>query len=174
MLESLNQEQLALCAQVRPGLDWKALHLDSHRAVGRVLQKLGIVRMDPESQLETGVSSVFLPHGIGHFLGLQVHDVAGFLKDESGETIPKPPGHPYLRCTRVLEADNVVTVEPGIYFIDMLLAGLRDGPHAGAVDWAKVESLRPCGGIRIEDNVRASSGGEAENLTRDAFRALAG
>lgn len=174
MLESLNQEQLALCAQVRPGLDWKALHLDSHRAVGRVLQKLGIVRMDPESQLETGVSSVFLPHGIGHFLGLQVHDVAGFLKDESGETIPKPPGHPYLRCTRVLEADNVVTVEPGIYFIDMLLAGLRDGPHAGAVDWAKVESLRPCGGIRIEDNVRATAGGEAENLTRDAFRALAG
>ncbi len=172
LLEAMAREQQAMCARVKPGLDWRDFHLDAHRAMGRVLKELDVVRMEPDSQLESGVSSVFFPHGIGHFLGLQVHDVAGFLKDESGETIPKPTGHPYLRCTRKLESGNVVTVEPGIYFIDMLLDGLRKGPHANAVNWPKVEHLHRFGGVRIEDNV-AVTDTDPENLTRDAFRALA-
>jgi Xaa-Pro dipeptidase len=172
LLEAVAHEQQGLCAKVRPGLDWRDLQLDAHRAMGRVLQQLDIVRMDPQDQLDSGVSSVFLPHGIGHFIGLQVHDVGGFLKDESGETIPKPPGHPYLRCTRTLEPGNVVTVEPGIYFIDMLLDGLRRGLHADRVNWAKIEHLHKFGGVRIEDNV-AVTDSAPENLTRDAFKSLA-
>ncbi len=173
LLELTNREQLALCARVRAGVDWRQLHLDTHVAVGRVLRQLDVVRLEPEAQVEAGITRVFFPHGLGHFIGLQVHDVAGFLKDESGETLPKPEGHPYLRCTRTLEAGNVITVEPGIYFIDMLLAGLRQGPHAGAVNWAKVEHLHGFGGVRIEDDVVVTEG-DPENLTRDAFRALAG
>ncbi len=172
LLEGVSREQHALCAHVRPGTDWKALHVDTHRAMARVLKDTGIVRMEPESQLETGVSSVFFPHGLGHFIGLQVHDVGGFLADESGATIAKPDGHPYLRCTRVLEAGNAITVEPGVYFIDMLLAKLKDGPHAKAIDWEKVAHLKRFGGVRIEDDVVVTDG-EPENLTRDAFRALA-
>lgn len=172
LLEGVSREQHALAARVRPGTDWKSLHVDTHRGMARVLKDTGIVRMDPESQLETGVSSTFFPHGLGHFIGLQVHDVGGFLKDESGATIPKPEGHPYLRCTRVLEAGNVITVEPGIYFIEMLLAKLREGPHAKAVDWDKVAHLKRFGGVRIEDDVVVTDG-DPENLTRDAFRALA-
>ena len=68
-----------------------------------------------------GLSSVFLPHGLGHLLGLQVHDVGGFLQSPEGGEIPRPEGHPYLRLTRVLEEDFVVTMEPGLYFIDQLL-----------------------------------------------------
>jgi Xaa-Pro dipeptidase len=172
LLESVVHAQIALCANVRPGLDWRAFQDETHLAMARILRDLDVVRMEPASQVETGVSSAFFPHGVGHFIGLQVHDVGGFLKDESGATIPKPEKHPFLRCTRTLEADNVVTVEPGLYFIDMLLADLRAGPHAGAVNWAKVDHLRGFGGVRIEDNVRATDG-EPENLTRDAFRALA-
>ena len=172
LLEGVSREQKALCAKVKPGLDWRALQDDTHLAMARVLQELGIVRMAPHEQLDSGVSSAFYPHGVGHFIGLQVHDVAGFLQDESGATIAKPARHPYLRVTRTLEAGNVVTVEPGIYFIDLLLAPLHAGPHAGVVDWDKVDHLRRFGGVRIEDDVVCTEG-DPENLTREAFRALA-
>ena len=76
-----------------------------------------------------------------------------------------------LRLTRTVEADWVVTVEPGLYFIPMLLEELRASPTGAVFDWAAIEALVPFGGIRIEDNVRAVDGG-IENLTRDAFAAL--
>lgn len=172
LLDGVNRAQMALADAARPGRDFRDLHLEAHRRLAGVLAELGIVRMSPESIVETRLSSAFFPHGLGHFLGLQVHDVGGFLADESGATIPKPAGHPYLRCTRTLEPGNVVTIEPGIYFIDLLLAEVRSGPHAAAVDWAKVEHLARFGGVRIEDDVHVTDGAP-ENLTRDAFRALA-
>lgn len=172
LLDGVNRVQMALADATRPGRDFRELHLNAHLGLSGVLADLGIVRMRPESIVETGLSSAFFPHGLGHFLGLQVHDVAGFLADESGATIPKPEGHPYLRCTRTLEAGNVITIEPGIYFIDMLLAEVRRGPHAGAVDWTLVEHLARFGGVRIEDNVHVTDG-KPENLTRDAFKSLA-
>ena len=135
-----------------------------------VLAEQDIVRMSAEAMVAAGVSSVFFPHGLGHPIGLQVHDVAGFHANEAGDTIPRPPGHPYLRMTRTLEEDFVVTIEPGLYFIPMLLEQLRAGPHATHVNWSKVEHLTKFGGIRIEHEVRATRG-EPENLTRDAFAA---
>ena len=108
---------------------------------------------------------------IGHLLGIQVHDVAGFMENEGGATIDPPSGHPFLRLTRVLEEDMVLTVEPGLYIIDMLLSDLRGSPAETFVDWDAVEALRPFGGIRIEDNVRVLADG-CENLTRDAFADL--
>jgi Xaa-Pro dipeptidase len=172
LLDGVNRAQMALADATRPGRDFRDLHLEAHRLLAGVLADCGIVRMAPESIVETRLSSAFFPHGLGHFLGLQVHDVGGFLADESGATIPKPEGHPYLRCTRRLEAGNVITIEPGIYFIDLLLAEVRSGPHAGSVDWAKVEHLARFGGVRIEDDVHVTDAAP-ENLTRDAFRSLA-
>jgi Xaa-Pro dipeptidase len=168
MIEALDAAQQRLCAQVRPGFDYRQLHLDAHVAMAGILRDFGVLRLSPESALETGVSSAFFPHGIGHGIGLQVHDVAGFAASDAGGTIPKPPGHPYLRLTRTLEPGMVVTIEPGIYFIDLLLDQLRAGPHAGEVDWARVDAFRPYGGIRIEDDV-ACTDGEAVNLTREGF-----
>jgi Xaa-Pro dipeptidase len=122
----------------------------------------------PDTLLATGVTSAFLPHGLGHLLGLQVHDVGGHLADASGTRIDPPSGHPFLRLTRVLEEDMVVTIEPGLYFIDMLLENLRGTPAEHHVNWRTVDALRHCGGIRIEDDVRVRPDG-AENLSRDAF-----
>ena len=170
MIDAVDAAQQRMCAQVRAGVDYRQLHLDAHLALAAILREFGVIRMSPEAALESGVSSAFFPHGVGHGIGLQVHDVAGFAASDAGGTIPKPDGHPYLRLTRTLEPGMVVTIEPGLYFIDMLLETLRQGPHAGEVDWARVDAFRPFGGIRIEDDV-ACTDAEPLNLTRDAFAA---
>jgi len=94
--------------------------------------------------------------------------VGGFMADVAGNTIDPPSGHPFLRLTRVLEEDMVLTIEPGLYVIDMLLEQLRGTPAESHVNWKTVDWLRPFGGIRIEDDVRVLVNGR-ENLTRDAF-----
>jgi Xaa-Pro dipeptidase len=170
LVDAVDKEQLALCAQVKAGLDYRDLHLQCHLRLGGVLRSLGIVDMDPAGMLEKRVTSVFFPHGLGHPIGLQVHDVAGF-SDENGVLIPRPEGHPFLRMTRTLEPGMVVTIEPGLYFIPSLLVQLKARPEAKAVNWAKVEQLMPYGGVRIEDEVHCT-GAEPENLSRDAFAAL--
>jgi Xaa-Pro dipeptidase len=161
-----------MCAQVRAGFDYKQLHLDAHLALAGILQDFGVIKVSPQAALETGVSSAFFPHGIGHGIGLQVHDVAGFAATDAGGTIAKPEGHPYLRLTRVLEPGMVVTIEPGIYFIDMLLEKLKQDGHADSVDWARVDAFRPYGGIRIEDDVVCTDDAPL-NLTRDGFAEVA-
>lgn len=168
LVERMHGLQQELCSQVAPGADWRELHLNAHRLVAQLLNEHGVITMAPDDAVASGVSAAFLPHGLGHLLGLQVHDVGGFRPAADAEPIPRPPGHPALRLTRRLVPGMVVTVEPGLYFIDSLLARLRAGPHAGAVDWGMVERLRPCGGIRIEDNVVVTAAG-GENLTRAAF-----
>ena len=167
LVAAVEDEQLALCARVRAGTDYRDLHLECHLRLGGVLRTLGIVDMDPGDMLAAGVTSTFFPHGLGHPIGLQVHDVAGF-EDEDGQLIPRPEGHPYLRMTRTLGAGMVVTIEPGIYFIPTLLKKLRETKHAKQVDWDAVEHLLPFGGVRIEDDVHCTDSAP-ENLTRDAF-----
>lgn len=173
LIGAMEIEQLGLVDEVREGVDYRDIHLSAHRRIARVLRGAGIVKMDEAAMVEAGVTKPFFPHGIGHLLGLQVHDVGGFMASEAGGVADKPEGHRYLRLTRPLQAGMVVTIEPGLYFIPLLLAELRAGPHAAQVDWAAVERLSRYGGIRIEDDVACRAAGEApENLTRDAFSAL--
>ena len=146
--------------------------MSAHRILGDVLQQIGLTKLPGQSALELGVTSVFFPHGIGHLLGLQVHDVGGVMGDLQGHERKRPEGHPYLRLTRMLEPGVVVTIEPGIYFIDSLLSAAHADARRGHIDWSVVEALRPYGGIRIEDNV-ATTAAAPENLTRDAFAKLA-
>ncbi len=152
----------------RAGHDYRQIHLYAHLALSNVLRDFGILKISSEAAVANGVSSVFFPHGIGHGIGLQVHDVAGFAASDSGGTIAKPDGHPYLRLTRTLEPGMVVTNEPGIYFIDMLLEDLKAKGQGDAVDWNRVEAFRPYGGVRIEDDIVVTDG-DPINLTRDAF-----
>lgn len=171
LIDSMERAQQGFAAMVKPGQSYPKLHIHAHHVLAEVLREHGIVRMSAESAVQSGVTSAFFPHGLGHPIGLQVHDVAGFQVDESGGFIPRPEGHPYLRMTRVLEPGMVVTIEPGLYFIDMLLEELRGKTVAGDIDWNRVDAFRPYGGIRIEDDVVCTTG-EAENLTRNAFAAL--
>jgi Xaa-Pro dipeptidase len=169
LIGGMDELQQALCASVHAGVDWRDVHLSAHRLVGELLHEASIVHCDADEAVDRGITSVFLPHGIGHLLGLQVHDVGGFAASAEGGEIPKPSGHPYLRLTRVLEPGFVVTMEPGIYFIDQLLADARGDRRSDAINWPRVEGLRKFGGIRIEDNLAVTESG-CENLTREAFR----
>jgi Xaa-Pro dipeptidase len=172
LIELLDAAQLRLCGEIVAGRDYREVHLSAHRVVGDVMHEIGLTTVSGEAALERGVTSVFFPHGIGHLLGLQVHDVGGIMGDLNGSERKRPEGHPYLRLTRMLEPGVVVTVEPGIYFIDSLLAAAGGDTRRSLIDWAVVEELRPFGGIRIEDNV-ATTASTPENMTRAAFAQLA-
>ena len=168
LVDAVDAAQRKMGSAVRAGVDYKQLHVDAHLQLMAILKDFGMITVSPEAALATGVSAAFFPHGLGHPIGLQVHDVAGFAASDRGGRIERPAGHPYLRMTRVLEPGMVVTIEPGLYFIDMLLEEVKKNGHAGSVDWKRVEAFRPCGGIRIEDDVLCTHG-KPENLTRPAF-----
>jgi Xaa-Pro dipeptidase len=171
LLEGLDAAQQRLCQEVVAGRDFREIHLSAHRILGEQLQEIGLTKLPGQSALEQGVTSVFFPHGIGHLLGLQVHDVGGVMGDSQGGERKRPEGHPYLRLTRMLEPGVVVTIEPGIYFIDSLLSAAHADERRRHIDWPAVDALRPYGGIRIEDNVAATAK-TPENMTRDAFAKL--
>jgi len=124
-----------------------------------------VLRVGVDRAIERGLALPFLPHGLGHHLGLQVHDVGGQQVSPEGRHRSPSPLYPMLRTTRDLEAGHVVTVEPGLYFIPLLLSPHREGPDAGSFDWDVVDQLLPCGGIRVEDDVLVTEAGH-ENLTR--------
>ncbi len=168
LIDRMEVMQKEIVSEVVAGADYRELHLNTHRKLAAVLVDAELASGAADALLESGVTSAFFPHGLGHLLGLQVHDVGGFMENESGTIIDPPSGHPFLRLTRVLEENMVLTIEPGLYVIDMLLEKLRGTPAEGQVNWKTVDWLRPFGGIRIEDNVRVLINAQ-ENLTRDAF-----
>ena len=171
LIGRMDEMQQTLCAGLRAGVDWKDVQLRSHELIGAVLQEADIITCSATEAVASGVTSVFYPHGIGHLLGIEVHDVGGFMASPDGGDIPRPAGQPFLRLTRVLQPGFVVTVEPGLYFIDQLLDAARADARAGKINWPRVASLRKFGGIRIEDDVAITDSG-CVNLTRDAFRDL--
>ncbi len=171
LIDAMELMEQDIVSQVRVGVDYRELHIGTHRMLAGILVDGDLATGDPETLLETGVTSAFFPHGLGHLLGIQVHDVGGFMESESGTFIDPPSGHPFLRLTRVLEEDMVLTIEPGLYVIDMLLENLRGTPAEDHVNWSTVDWLRPFGGIRIEDDIRVLVN-DQENLTRDAFAQL--
>ena len=168
LVDAVNKVQLALCDEIVPGRDYRDVHLSAHRLLGDAMHEIGLTSIPGQAALETGVTGVFFPHGIGHLLGLQVHDVGGVMGDGTGSERERPEGHPYMRLTRMLEPGVVVTVEPGLYFIDSLLQRAHADSRRSHIDWSMVEELKPFGGIRIEDNV-ATTATAPENFTRRAF-----
>jgi len=168
LVARMDHLQLGLCALAKPGADWRDIHAAAVERITALLCEFGVLRCSADEALESGASRLFFPHGIGHLLGLEVHDVGGTMADDEGGTLPKPSRDPALRLTRKLEPGFVVTMEPGLYFIDALLEPARSGEHARRIDWQKVDALRPFGGVRIEDNLAVIADG-CDNLTRAAF-----
>ena len=171
LITQLEQAQQKLCRMVMPGVAYPDIHSAAHRLIAQILLEARIIHGSVEAAVATGLTGVFFPHGIGHLLGLQVHDIGGRQASSQGGTLQPPAGQPYLRLTRRLEVGVVVTIEPGIYFIDLLLKKARADDRGKSICWDVVDALRPFGGARIEDNV-VTCLTEPENLTRDAFAAL--
>jgi Xaa-Pro dipeptidase len=164
----MHELQQTLCSKAVVGVDFVELNELAHRDLARLLREHELIRCDAEHAYESGITRTFLPHGLGHLLGLQVHDAGGHLQGPDGSMRRPPAEHPMLRLTRTLEDGFVVTIEPGLYFIPSLLGKLRD--HAlEQVNWERVETLVKFGGVRIEDNVCVTEQGPL-NLTRAALQ----
>lgn len=166
IINVLNAKQLELIDTIKPGMSYVDLHIEMHAMVAQILSDFKIVNLDPQSIIDKGITNTFFPHGLGHFLGLQVHDMGGFMSDDKGTHVPSPKEHPFLRCTRMIEARQVMTIEPGLYFIESLLEDIKATENGVFINWSKVEELSPFGGIRIEDNIIVHRD-YVENMTRD-------
>jgi len=161
LLAHLEALQLEIIRRIKPGMPYEALHDDSHRLLAVALRELGIGRGSVEELVDQGITRALFPHGLGHSLGICVHDVG--MKPH-----PPRPDNQFLRNTSVIEVGHVFTIEPGIYVIDGLLGPLQADARRDLLDWAAIAELRPFGGIRIEDNVVVEPTG-TRNLTREAF-----
>ncbi|MXZ32739.1 MAG: M24 family metallopeptidase [Gammaproteobacteria bacterium] len=163
-MDGLQQE---LVREIRPGTEYVDLHLSALHKLANLLLELDICRGDAGRLRELQVPQLFMPHGVGHLLGVQVHDVGGRQRDGTGAQTPPPEHSPALRTTRGMTENMVFTVEPGCYFIPLLLEPARESPAAELINWDAVDALYDHGGVRIEDNVRVTADG-VENLTRNA------
>lgn len=166
LMDAVDALQLELCAMVTPGRSYVDIHLEAHRKIGAALIQHGVLRCSLDAAIEKRYTSAFFPHGIGHHLGIQVHDIGGHQKARDGGVLAPPEGHPYLRNTRIMEVGQVFTIEPGIYFVQMLLEPHRSGAAAQDFNWPLIDALAPFGGIRVEDNVVVTDKGH-RNLTRE-------
>jgi Xaa-Pro dipeptidase len=165
---ALEAMQQRLCAAVRVGGRYEDLHEASHHEAAALLRDAGVARGSVDALVASGVTRAFYPHGLGHSLGLQTHDVGCGLR-------APPPEHPFLRNRSDVAVGQVFTIEPGIYFIEPLLAELRAGPAGNLIDWKTVDALAPLGGARIEDDVHVVGGdGGVRNLTREQLPAGGG
>ncbi len=169
LIEGMDQLERELVEMVAPGVSYVDIHVASHRKVGALLHELGVVLCSGEEAFDKGLTRTFLPHGVGHHMGIQVHDVGGHQAGPTGGAAPPPAEYPFLRNTRTLEAGHVVTIEPGVYFTPVLLDALRASKLSELVDWKIVEELAPYGGVRIEDDVLCTADG-FRDLTRSAIQ----
>ena len=168
LIDRMDQLMLNAVNGLKPGNSYVSLHQSTHREIATVLEQFNFLTVSADTAAEAGIVSTFFPHGLGHHLGLQTHDVGGFMADERGTHIDTPAQHPYLRTSRLIESNQVFTIEPGLYFIDSLLSQLKQSSHGKMVNWPNVESMRPFGGIRIEDNIIVHQS-HNENMTRDLY-----
>lgn len=167
LVQEMNREELALIGTLKAGVRYTEYHQQMHQRIARMLLKFDLVKgMSAEAMVAENLTGPFMPHGLGHPLGLQVHDVAGFMQDDGGTSLAAPAQYPFLRCTRVLEPRMVLTIEPGLYVIDSLLSPWREGAFSHHFNWTAIDVLKPYGGIRIEDNVVIHAN-RVENMTRD-------
>jgi len=165
LVNDLDLLQRELVEGVGPGRSYLDLHEAAHRGVAKILRELSILKVKPDEAFERGLTDPFFPHGLGHHLGLQVHDVGGRQQSPAGGTLNPPTRHSHLRTTREMAAGQILTIEPGIYFIAMLLEPYRQGEHSSAFNWKLIDELLLCGGARIEDDILCTEDGR-EDLSR--------
>jgi Xaa-Pro aminopeptidase len=158
--------------RIRPGESWREIHLAAARVIAAGLVDLGVLRGDPADLVERGAHAPFFPHGLGHHLGLETHDIEHF-----GDRFLYAPDRPrasqfglaYLRTDLDLEPGMVLTVEPGLYFSPDILAAYRDS-FADVFVPSRIDHYlsandgRGFGGIRLEDDFVVTAEG-AEDLT---------
>jgi len=156
--EIVLQAQTTAIALMKPGVPFRDVHLAAARTIAEGLTGMGLMRGDPAAAVAAGAHALFFPHGLGHALGLDVHDMEGlgeaFVGYDAEFTRSDQFGLAYLRFARRLQPGHVLTVEPGIYFIPALIDTWKaEKKHLSFIDYAAVARFKGFGGIRIEDDV---------------------
>ncbi len=156
--------QLTAIEAIRPGVKYRDVHLKAATVIAEGLKELGIMKGDVQTAVQEGVHALFFPHGLGHMMGLDVHDMEGLGEDRVGyddETRRSSQfGLAYLRMAKRLEPGHVVTVEPGIYFIPALIDQWEaERKFTDFIQYEKLQAFRDFGGIRIEDDVLVTEDG---------------
>ncbi|GIV31014.1 MAG: Xaa-Pro aminopeptidase [Saprospiraceae bacterium] len=159
----LDAEQQAIDS-LRPGLKYFDVHMAASRTIAEGLKNLGLMKGDVDEAVAQGAHALFFPHGLGHMLGLDVHDMEDLGENYvgyAGELERSTQfGTAYLRLARSLQPGFVLTVEPGIYFIPELIDQWRsEGRFKDFIDYEKLEAYRNFGGVRIEDDVLITDDG---------------
>ncbi|MFC2081348.1 aminopeptidase P family protein [Bacteroidota bacterium] len=150
--------------QIKPGILNRDIHMGAARIIAGGLMDLGLMKGDVEEAVAAGAHAMFFPHGLGHMMGLDVHDMEGLGEDNVGYTdkIKRSDqfGTAYLRLGKELQKGYVITVEPGIYFIPVLIDKWKsEGKFKGFINYEKAENYKDFGGIRIEDDVLVTDSG---------------
>ena len=162
LLDGLDRLQLGLIDDIKVNTNFADLHLRSVDGIGELLLQQDVIRgVEVGTPDFRNVVRAFFPHGLGHMLGVLVHDVGGRQKNRKGDACEPHKEDPKLRTNRALREDEVVTIEPGIYWIPMLLKTV----DSQFLNSSLIDELIPLGGMRIEDNVVVRSQ-KADNLTR--------
>ena len=156
--------QMTALRAIRPGVRYKDVHLSVAAALVSRLKDLKLMKGDGEAAVAQGAHALFFPHGLGHMLGLDVHDMEGLGETHVGYDgavrRSEQFGLAYLRMARELRPGHVLTVEPGIYFIPALIDDWRaKGKFVDFIDYDRVDRFRDFGGVRIEDDVVITDSG---------------
>ena len=148
----------------RPGITYREVHLATMRKMLEGLKALDLVRGDLDEMVSEGIAGLFMPHGLGHNMGLDVHDMEDLGENLVGydpdQTRARQLGLGSLRMARRLRPGHVITDEPGIYFIPALIDKWKaEGTGKGFVNYDKLQSYYDFGGIRLEDDVLVTETG---------------
>mmetsp|Transcript_1684 Transcript_1684/g.5908 ORF Transcript_1684/g.5908 Transcript_1684/m.5908 type:complete len:536 (+) Transcript_1684:92-1699(+) len=151
--------QKAVLGQMKAGTSWPKMHRLAERHIIKGLIELGLLIGDIEQMLEAEMGAVFMPHGLGHLMGIDTHDVGGYIEGVTPDRIQRP-GIRSLRTARTLEEGMVITVEPGCYFIKSCLdKAQQDDRQKHFLNMEEIEKFSSFGGVRIEDNVLVTANG---------------
>uniref|UniRef100_A0A8C5HAM2 Xaa-Pro dipeptidase n=1 Tax=Gouania willdenowi TaxID=441366 RepID=A0A8C5HAM2_GOUWI len=155
--EAVLKSSRTVMAAMKPGVKWTEMHRLADKVHLEELVKVGILNGSVEEMMKVHLGSVFMPHGLGHLLGIDVHDVGGY--PEGMERINEP-GLKSLRMGRLVQERMVLTVEPGIYFINHLLdQALANPTQSCFINNQQLARFRGFGGVRIEDDVAVTATG---------------
>ncbi len=164
----VKEMQETVLKKLKPGMNFKDMHkLSAYIGVKR-LKELGLLKGNCEDAVNAGVYGLFYPHGLGHMLGLDVHDMESLGEDlvgyDEGSKREVEFGISFLRLGKKLEKGFCITVEPGIYFIpELFYQWKKENKHISFINYDKFEQYLDFGGIRIEDNILITD--KSENLS---------
>lgn len=160
--EAVLEAQWTVMGMMKPGVAWPDCHRAAYRTILTHLTAFGLLRGDIDAMMAANLGAVFMPHGLGHFLGIDTHDCGGYPAGVERSTLA---GFRSLRTGRVLAKNMVLSVEPGVYFNDYTLdAAIADPVQGPFINVAVLDRFRGWGGVRLEDIVRVTDTG-MENLT---------